>query len=238
MAAAKAKNWVTNDRLRVEATRNLIAVAEANRVKRFIFESYFGAYPDCGDQWIDESVALAPIVPFMRSLVEAEALVDDFGEHGGESVNLRFGRLYGPGRASDALAEIMRKRQMPIVGSGDNYVPSIHTEDAGASIARALTAPPGTYNVSDDEPMRQSELTRFIAEALDAPAPRRLPRMLVRLMIGRLAYTLTISQRVSNQRFKEATGWRPQYRSAKEGWTATSRSEAGVKTAVQVAGVS
>lgn len=220
MAAAKRANWAMNDRLRTEATRNLIAAAEANGVRRFIFESFFGAYPDNGDDWIEESLPLQPVARILDSLVEGETLVNDFGAQGGEAVNLRFAAIYGPGRASNALIEMVRKRRLPIIGTGHNYLSAIHVDDVGSAVLHALTVAPGSYNVSDDEPMRQSDLNRLIAASLHAPAPRRIPYFLVRLLMGGVANVVTGSRRLSNRRFREAAGWRPRYPTAIEGWQA------------------
>lgn len=221
--AAKVSSWRMNDRLRIEGTRNLIAAAETNGVPRFIFESYAGAYPDQGEQWIDESLPFEPVWQVMQSVVQGEALVNRFGERGGKGVVLRFGGIYGPGRASDPLIALAHKRQFPIVGSGKNYMSTVHVDDVGSAVLHALTVAPGTYNVVDDEPMRQSYLFKLMTESVGAPPPRRLPYWLVRVMAGGLARVATVSQRISNRRFREATGWRPRYPSAREGWAAFPR---------------
>jgi nucleoside-diphosphate-sugar epimerase len=103
-AATRVGAWADNDRLRREATTQLIAAATTASVPRFIFESLALAYPDRGEAWIDESQALDPVSPVMHSALDAEALLGDFAARGGESVALRFGRLYGSGRASAALS--------------------------------------------------------------------------------------------------------------------------------------
>jgi nucleoside-diphosphate-sugar epimerase len=41
------------------------------------------------------------------------------------------------------------------------------------------------------------------------------------LLLGDRSTSLTRSLRVSNARFKTATGWAPRYPSAREGWAAT-----------------
>jgi len=219
--ATKADAWQLNDRLRIEGTANLIAAAEAIGIRRFIFESISLAYPDGGQEWIDESVDLDPIAPMMDSAVEAEAMLAAFAERGGESVTLRFGRVYGPGRASDGFVEAVCARQMPIIGNGKNFVSSVHVGDAGGAIADAVEVVPGTYNIVDDEPMTQRELMATAAEALAAPPPRRIPYAIARVAAGKAARVMDVSQRVSNRRFREATDWAPRYRSATDGWAAT-----------------
>jgi hypothetical protein len=62
-----------------------------------------------------------------------------------------------------------------------------------------------------------------VAAALDAPAPRTLPRPLAGLALGHAACVLSVSHRISNQRFRAATNWQPAYLSAREGWPEVAR---------------
>jgi nucleoside-diphosphate-sugar epimerase len=222
-AALKPGAWAENDRLRIEATRNLLAAAAENGVGQFIFESFYGAYPHRGEDWIDEEVPLQPTAGFMKSIVDAEAMVNEFGARYGGAVVLRFARIYGAGRASDAFTSMVQKRQMPVVGAGANFVSSVHIDDVGSAVLHALTVSAGTYNVADDEPMRQAEYNQHVAQVLGARPPRRFPAVAARIMMGRAANALVASQRISNRRFREATGWHPRYRSAREGWVAVAR---------------
>ena len=77
----------------------------------------------------------------------------------------------------------------------------------------------GTYNVVDDEPLTKREY----AEACAAAVGRRIwisgPGRLGLLLGDRLT-SITRSLRLSNQRFRDASGWRPRYPSAAEGYRA------------------
>ena len=54
---------------------------------------------------------------------------------------LRYGALYGPGAIEDQ-AELVRKRQYPLVGSGDGHSSWLHLDDAPTSPhARELSIP-------------------------------------------------------------------------------------------------
>ena len=54
--------------------------------------------------------------------------------------------------------------------------------------------------------------------AVGAPPPRRLPGWLARMLHGGTTGLLTVSQRVSNRRFRQAAGWEPRYPSVEAGW--------------------
>ena len=215
---ANRKAWQANDRLRSDATSILVDAATANDVARFVQQSITFIYADGGDSWLDETAPIAPTWDVLESALDAEANIDRFRDSGGAGVTLRLSRLYGPGPASAAYIASVAKRKLPIVGDGQNYVSSLHTHDAATATLVALTAPAGTYNISDDEPQRAADHTTTLAELLGAPEPRRVPGWLARLVAGDTITLLTTSQRISNSRFKESTGWEPKFPSATAGW--------------------
>lgn len=214
----KRSSWEMNDRLRSKATSSLVDAALASGVERFVQQSITFVYADGADRWLDETAPIRPLWDVLDSALEAESHVDRFRAGGGSGVVLRLSRLYGPGRASAEYVAGVGKRAIPIVGRGDNFVSSIHVDDAATALARALSAPDGTYNVTDDAPMRSADNLTALVEPLGAPAPRHLPVWLARLMIGDATGMLTVSQRVSNHAFREATGWAPAFPGAAEGW--------------------
>jgi nucleoside-diphosphate-sugar epimerase len=73
------------------------------------------------------------------------------------------------------------------------------------------------YNVTDDEPMRRAEAFELLANAFDARPPRMPPRWLTRLT-GSLGDTLGRSLRLSNAKFRQASGWTPAVPSVRTGW--------------------
>lgn len=214
----KRETWRLNDRLRDQATRLLVDTAVIQGVQRFIQESVTFFYADGGDSWLDESAPISPSWEVLDSALAAEGHVARFGEAGGTAVVLRLSRLYGPGPASGEYLNAVSARKMPVVGKGDNFVSSLHIDDAGTALAASLTAPGDIYNVADDDPVRSKEYLGILAAELGAPTPRRVPAWMARVATGRAVGLLTTSHRVSNQAFKEATPWSPSHRSVRDGW--------------------
>ena len=213
--------WRTHNRLRTEATELLLHAAQAHGVTTFVKESITFTYPDCGAEWIDESVAPDDSSPMLRPTIEGERLVARFGAAGHRGVLLRFGLFYGPeNRATDEFLRMARLRVGPVPGDPAGYVSSIHVDDAASAVVAALGAPAGVYNVVDDEPLTRREYADAFAAAFDLPHLRIPPGGLVRAVGGSGAAALTASQRVANRRFEQATGWAPAYPSAREGWAA------------------
>lgn len=213
--------WRTHNRLRTETTAHLLAGARAHGIDTFVKESITFTYPDCGAEWIDESVAPDTSIKRLLPTLEGEHLVEAFTTEGGRGVVLRFGLFYGPGnRANDEALRLARLRSTPIAGRDDSYMSSIHTEDAATAVVAGLAAPGGIYNVVDDEPLTRREYLDAFAAAFGLEHLRLTPPGALRAVAGSAAKALTASQRVTNRHFKHTTGWAPAYPSAREGWAA------------------
>lgn len=222
--------WRENDRIRIEASRNLVDAALAAHAQRFVQESIAFTYADGGDTWLDEDAPI-DMVGFMTSTTEAEGNAQRFTRESaawnGAGVVLRFGLFYGPDSHSTVDSfRLVRIGAAPAMGAANAYQPSISTDDAAAAAVAALRAPAGIYNVGDDEPLTKREFADAVAAAAGAPRPVLVPRAAVRLG-GQKVAPLARSQRLSNARFKQATGWAPVDRSAREGIARTAR-EMGV----------
>src|SRR6185295_3785709 len=97
---------------------------------------------------------------------------------------LRFGSLYGPG-ATDAMARMVKKRLMPMIGGGTGITSWIHVEDAAGATLAALEKPTkGIFNVVDDDPASVSEWLPWMARVLGAKPPMRIPTWLGHLLAG------------------------------------------------------
>ncbi|MGH9138117.1 MAG: NAD-dependent epimerase/dehydratase family protein [Acidimicrobiales bacterium] len=212
--AARRSSWAENDRIRTEGAANLVDAALAGGVRRYVQESIAFTYPDGGDGWLDEDTPLDPI-PLNESLRAAEASAARFGESG-DAVVLRFGAFIAPDSEQTVAALNLARRGIGAQpGPADKYLSSIHADDVATAVVAALHAPPGTYNVVDDEPLTRREYADALGVAVDHRTRLRAPGRLVR-MGGRAGALLGRSQRSSNRRFKEATGWAPAYPSARE----------------------
>lgn len=212
--------WRENDRLRKIASAILADAAQEAGVKRLVQESFAPVYPDCGDDWIDESTPLAP-VRYNRTAADAEASALRFIERGGAGVVLRFAAFYGPDAFQTVdMIKLVRKGRAPLPGSPDAFFSSVSHDDAAGAVLAALAVPPGIYNVADDEPLRRREFADSLAAALGVGPPKPLPLWLTR-HAGSLVELMSRSQRISNQKLRAASTWRPKYASVREGWPPT-----------------
>ena len=215
--AARGSAWSDNDRIRREASQHLVDGALATGAGRFVQEAITFVYADAGERWIDEDGPL-DVPAHARSTLDAQAHTERFTASGGTGVVLRFGLFYGPDshHTIDAV-RMARRRLAATFGRRDAYLSSITTDDAATAVVAALGSTSGVYNAVDDEPLTRREHFGVLAHALGVGAPRFAPAV-ARKLGGSKTELLARSQRVSNERFKKATGWAPEYPSAREGW--------------------
>ena len=218
--AARTGAWTTNERLRREASRNLVDAALDNGTGRYVQESICFPYVDAGDAWIDEDSPIEHDGVFSGA-AEAEAQAARFTARGGVGVVLRFAQFHGPGSSHvEAFNKLARKRVNPFIGPADAHTSFVHADDAGTAVAAALLAPAGIYNVGDDEPLTRREAGEAVAAALGVKPPKVIPGA-VQAAMPKTAKSLARSLRISNGRFKAATGWAPAHPSIRGSWDAS-----------------
>lgn len=210
-------SFAENIKIRREASQNLALAAIEARAQRFIQESFAPAYPDRGDEWIDESVPIEPS-GYLESVRDAEAAATEFTKSGGAGVALRFSLFYGPDSALTLdIINFVKKGVAPFFGGGEGYMSSLWTDDAAAAVLAALKVPAGVYNVTDDKPVRRSEAITHLAAELGVKVPKMPPKWMTTVM-GSVGEALGRSHRLSNAKFRQASGWVPTMPSVREGF--------------------
>ena len=217
--------YARNNRVRWEGGGNVLGAAQKTGVKRIILQSSAYWYePDSGPAVKDEDQpffldAPEPIGEAVRTLarVEQRAL-----ECGLEVVILRYGMFYGPRTWHSADGDVgqqVKSRKFPLIGDGVGVFSFVHIDDAAEATAKAVTAPPGVYNVVDDNPVRFSDWLPAFAYALGAKPPMKVPVWLARMVAGSAMVTwMQTLEGATNARAKTALGWAPRYPSYKEGF--------------------
>jgi nucleoside-diphosphate-sugar epimerase len=126
--------WYDNDRLRIDATRNLVTASLSTRVRAFVFPSVAFVYPPGGRTTEDTPIGDVP--PTVRSAIVAEHETGRFTHAGRRGVVLRLGLLDGPGTGHSS----------PVASFGA----TLHVGDAALALLSALDLAPGIYNVCRD----------------------------------------------------------------------------------------
>ena len=211
------------NRLRREGTRNLVAAAGDAGIGRIVAQSIAFAYAPEGDWVVDERAPLAleappPMDATTQAIAELERQVLEAG-----GIVLRYGFFYGPGTAfasNGFYAELVRKRQFPVIGSGEGRWSFIHVDDAArATVAAIERGSPGVYNIVDDDPVTAREWIPVYATAMGAKRPLRVPKWIGRLAGGRAAVAgMTTQRAASNAKAKRELGWAPEHASWRDGF--------------------
>jgi len=231
------------NRLRSQGTANLLAAAEVLGARRFLTQSIiFGyGYRDHGPAVLTEQAPFGRLAgdhsdPHVAAMVSTEQQAFSAPE----GIALRYGLLYGGDAAQ--MRALLARRGLPVAKGG--VLGWVHHEDAAAATVAALERgrPGQAYNVVDDLPATWQEVYTAMAEAFGAPPPRRLPRWLFRLAAPYVAsFAIDTSMRVSNAKAEAELGWRPAYRTYRDGiraaatkevpWRSHGRSGAGTRSA-------
>ena len=219
-----AEAWKENNRLRTEGARFLVDAALAETVPTYIHESVTFVYADGGSEWLSEESPVDANSKILQAALEGEQEAERFTSAGARGIVLRFAGFYGPAAPSTTdMLKMAQKRMFPQVGPGTNYFSSIYVADAATAVAAALLAPAGIYNVCDDEPVPFADYQRALTDAVGAPRPLHLPAVLGKWMFGEVWNYFSRSQRVSNKKLKDATGWKPSVPSVREGALMTAK---------------
>ncbi|HEV8275203.1 MAG TPA: NAD(P)-dependent oxidoreductase [Streptosporangiaceae bacterium] len=215
---------VTNE-LRTRGTDNLLAAAEQAGASRVIAQGYAGPGPDkpSGGRLKTEEDPLdwRPIPTAARALAAGRRVEETVPVAAPEGIVLRYGGFYGPG-TGDFLPDMVRKRQVPVIGGGAGVWSFIEITDAAAATLAAVDrGEPGIYNVVDDDPAPVAEWLPYLAKVAGAKPPLRVPAWLGRLLAGEFVVAqMTTSRGYSNEKARKEFGWEPRYASWREGFRA------------------
>ena len=213
---------VTNE-LRTRGTDNLLAAAAQAGTRRVIAQSYVCANERSGGPVKTEEDPLdsRPVPSSARTLAAIKHVEQTVPAAVPEGIVLRYGSFYGPG-ASAVLLDMVRKRQMPVIGGGTGIWSFIEITDAAAATVAAVDrGAPGVYNIVDDDPAPVAEWLPYLAQVAGAKPPLRLPAWLGRLLAGELVVAqMTSARGSSNEKAKKELGWEPRYASWREGFRA------------------
>lgn len=216
------------NRLRTEGTDNLLAAGRAVGVRTFVAQSNAIWVERTRGPVVDENGGLDPdppsdAAPAVAALRHLEEAVTGIGWADG--IAIRYGAFYGPGTGVEeapgaVMAELVRKRRVPIIGGGGATMSWVHIDDAAsATVAAIERGRPGLYHVADDEPALARDVLPVLARALGAKPPRRVPGWPIRLVAGQApVHMMTKGCGISSEKIKRELGWTPRYPSWRTGF--------------------
>jgi nucleoside-diphosphate-sugar epimerase len=165
--------------VRLEGGRNVQNAARAAGARRYLVQStgfFYAPGPGLATEAEPLALDASPAVSAnVRTYTQVEERV--LGAPDLEGVALRYGFFYGPGTwfTNDGdIANQVRERKYPIIGSGQGVWSWVHVEDAAAATVAALECAPGVYNIVDDDPSELAVWLPAFAACMGAPEPARV----------------------------------------------------------------
>jgi nucleoside-diphosphate-sugar epimerase len=186
--------------------RLLQALARKRQMpRRFVFVSSTAVYAQNGGEWVDELSETEPTEFSGQTLLRAEALACSAGT---ETVVVRFGGIYGPGRTR--FVESVRRGTIHL-GAGAEYTNRIHRDDCAAVLRHLLhlSVPKSLYIGVDDEPSDRREVAAWIADRVGVALEPEVTT----------SDASPSGKRCANRRLHE-TGFAFQYPTFREGYAA------------------
>jgi 2-alkyl-3-oxoalkanoate reductase len=198
--------WDRNTQVRIRGTGRLQRAALQSNVGTFLLQSIVMAYPDGGDEWLDEATHIDSS-PARRVIAHPVAIMESMMylfQRQPKPMRwciLKGGLFAGEGTGQDRLLARLRAVQEVVPGEGQNFISLVNVEDAAAAYVAALEcAEPGSvYNICD-EPIRYGDYVDRLAEMIHAPKPRRDS-----------SKPCPPSWRCANQRARRELGWIPKH---------------------------
>lgn len=168
--------WEATRQLRTTGTRALLQAALTAGATRYVQQSIVMAYPDHGDEWIDESMPLDVSAQRTTSapVIAMEDMVKSIEPQQLAWYILRGGSFVGPQTMQDDTMAQLRLGKLRVPCDGRNFLSLIHVADMATAVAATLQAETTglTLNIVA-EPIRNSDYLDGLADLLQVPHPAR-----------------------------------------------------------------
>jgi nucleoside-diphosphate-sugar epimerase len=157
----------------IDATANLLASAQNERIKKFVFISTPSLYFDYTNRLnIKESDYLAktPVNSYVMSKIACEGLVNKAQNAGLQTTILRPRAIFGANDRSlmPRLLRLAQKGWLPLIDNGRSFVDLTYVDNVANAISLTLKNLPAsngkTYNITNGEPISVFDLFHKIID--------------------------------------------------------------------------
>ena len=210
-----SKRWTPSNKKKILTSRinslktlreGLVAYG-AEKIKGFVSASAIGIYPSSltslyveNEKEVDDS--------FLGDVVVAwEQEIASFEHFNFNVAAIRIGLVLAEnGGALPQMAKPVKNYVGAPIGTGEQWQSWIHLEDLARIFVFALNNElNGTYNGVAPNPVTNSKLTKQLAKTLQKPLwLPNVPKFILKLILGEMAYLLFASQRVSSKKIEDA----------------------------------
>jgi len=192
----KARMAAIRDSRVVGTQRLSAAIADwQHKPSVLVCASAIGYYGDRGDEELRETSG--PGTGFLADVCQQwEAATQAAEQAGVRVVHLRLGMVLSPdGGALQKMLLPFKLGLGGIVGNGRQYWSSVFLDDALAAVHHACDTPAlqGPVNVVGPQPVTNREFTRILGKVLRRPTLFPMPRIMGRLVLGKMVDDLMIA---------------------------------------------
>lgn len=184
---------------RIDGTRNLVQSLSKTATKpaALLCASAVGIYGSRGDEILTENSKRGSgfLADLTEEWEEASRAAEQFGIR---VVHLRFGVILGAdGGAFPKMVQPFRLGAGGRLGSGKQWMPWVHVNDAAALILFALEDADlhGPVNVTSPQPVTNADFTHALGAVLDRPTVLAVPEFGLKLALGEMAEAVLASER-------------------------------------------
>ena len=212
--ASISKKWTSSYKQEVLASRldslktlkKAIESMENHTIESFVSASAIGIYPHSLTTFYEENET-AIDTSFLGEVVAAwEKEIDTFTAFNFKVAKIRIGLVLSTeGGALPKMAQPISNYVGAAFGSGQQWQSWIHSDDLARMFLFVLEKGlEGTFNGVAPNPITNAKLTKELAKVLKKPLfLPNVPKVMMELLLGEMAYLLFASQRVSSKRIEK-----------------------------------
>lgn len=205
----------------LEGNRSILDWATGVDAKRFIYSSATSVYPQSDGSRVDEEdvPAVDQLSANGRILREAELEILESTAFT-ERVIARLAGIYGPGR--HLYLNALRAGESALPGDGASLINLVYLKDIVSALMilmhASLPEDSGVYNIVDNLPVPKQEIVDWLADELGLPTIPFDPSLATRRATRRKSGGRLPNRRVSNEKFRKAFAWEPEFPDYRAGY--------------------
>ncbi len=208
------------DEVNIGGTRNVLAAAEAAKVKKFIYCSTCGVHGNVENPPGDETAPIDPADYYQRTKYQAEPLVLEAAERGLDATILRPAAIYGPGDPErfQMIFRKVKQGKFPMFGDGKTLYHPLYIDNLVDALVLAMAPEKGkgeAYLIADEDYVEIEDLVKRAAKALGVEVKIPHYPVLPVIIAGHLCEKICKPLKIAPPIFPRRVDWYRQNRAFK-----------------------
>ncbi len=206
--------------INVEGTKNVLEVASAHKVKKFIYCSTCGVHGNIDDPPGGEDAPIQPADYYQQTKYEAEPIVNEYNQNGMKTVILRPAAIYGPGDPERffMISKRVARGSFPMCGNGKTYYHPLYIDNLVDAFMLAMEdgkGEGGTYLIADEEYVEIKEIVKKTGKALNIDVKIKYYPIIPLIIVGHIFEKVCKPFRITPPIFPRRVDWYRQNRAFK-----------------------